>query len=351
MSFYHHILRILNMRKISLQRRKDITQRLKDGLSHRQIAQQYGVSVGTVSNIRKSLSAALPEPKIGRPKKLLFHHHRFLEREFKRRTVKTVWQACQAIKERFRTAVSRTTMRKELIKLQFKARVIKKKPLLTKQHRKNRLLFAHIFKDWTVDDWKGVIWSDETKINRLGSDGRRYCWLKASGLTSNIIQPTLKFGGGSIMVWGCMTWAGVGNMTVIEGIMTSDVYIKILEDNLVPTMEALCVFSDIDNMIFQQDGDPKHTASTTKAWLRRKGIETMDWPAQSPDLNPIEHLWGMLKRRLGQSTLSPKGQQELAERVAQEWDKITVAECQRLIESMPQRLQAVIRAKGGHTKH
>ncbi|SPO26525.1 related to transposase [Ustilago trichophora] len=242
-------------------------------------------------------------------------------------------------------------MHKVLMKLQFKARVIKKEPLLTKQHRKNCLLFAHIFKDWTIDDWKGVIWSDETKINRLGSDGQQYCWLKASGLTSNIIQPTLNFGGGSIMVWGCMTWAGIGNMTVIEGIMTSDVYIKILEDNLVPTMEALCVCSNIDNMIFQQDGDLKHTAGTTKAWLRRKGIEKMDWLAQLPDPNPIEHLWGMLKRHLVQYTSSPKGQQELAERVAQKWDKITVAECQRLTESMPQRWQAVIRAKGGHTKY
>lgn len=194
------------MRKINLQCRKDIIQRLNDGLSHRQIAQQYGVSIGTVSNIRKTLPATLPEPKIGRPKKLLFHHHRFLEREFKHKTIKTVWQACQAIKERFNITVSRTTMREELIKQQFKARVVVKKPLLTKQHCKNRLHFAHMYKDWTVDDWKSVIWSDETKINRLGSDGRRYCWLKASGLSSGLIQHTLKFNGGSIMVWGCMTY-------------------------------------------------------------------------------------------------------------------------------------------------
>jgi hypothetical protein len=140
-------------------------------------------------------------------------------------------------------------------------------------------------------------------------------------------------------------------MTVIQGIMDSNLYVKILEENLVPTMEALRVFSNIDNMIFQQDGDPKHTSRRTKEWLRHKGIVTLPWPAQSPDLNPIEHLWGSLKRRLGQYTSPPKGQQELAERVAQEWEKIPATECQRLIESMPRRLRAVIRAKGGHTKY
>ena len=267
------------MRRISLQRRRDIFQKLKNGLSHCQIAQQCGVAIGTISNIRKTLPAALPKSKIGRPKKLFFHHHHFLECEFKCKTIKTVQQACQAIKERFNTTVSQTTMRKELIKLQFKARVIKKKPLLTKKHRKDRLSFAHIYKDWTVDDWKSIIWSDESKINRLDSDGWHFCWLKGSGLSSNHIQPTLKFGGGSIMIWGCMTWAGIGNMTTIQGIMDSEVYISILEHNLLPTMEALHIFSDIDNIIFQQDGDPKHCSGTTREWLRCKGIETLHWPA------------------------------------------------------------------------
>lgn len=200
------------------------------------------------------------------------------------------------------------------------------------------MLFAQSYKDWTIDDWKSIIWSDESKINRLGSDGRRYCWLKAIGVSSSLIQSTLKFGGGSIMVWGCMTWAGAGKMTIIHGIMDSKMYIEILKENLLPTMDALRAFSSIENMIFQQDGDPKHTSGYSKDWFRRTGVKTLPWPAQSPDLNPIEHLWGLLKRRLGQYPSPPNGQQELAIRVAKEWDKITPADCQKLIESMPRRL-------------
>lgn len=227
------------MKKISIQHHKDIAQHLKEGVPHCQIAKQYGVSIGTVSNIRKTMPEALPAPKIGCPKKLQFHHHCFLKHPFKSNTVKTVWQACHAVKECFNIGISCTTMHKALIKLCFCACVIKKKSLLTKKHCQDCLCFAQMYKNWTVDDWKGVIWSDKTKINCLGSDGHRYCWLKASGLTSNIILPTMKFGSRSIMVWGCMTWGGIGKISVIKGMMTSKIYISILKENLVPTMDAL----------------------------------------------------------------------------------------------------------------
>ena len=76
----------------------------------------------------------------------------------------------------------------------------------------------------------------------------------------------------------------------------------------------------------------------------------MVWPAQSPDLNPIEHLWGCLKkRRLAEHENSPNGIHELCERVQVEWERIPVEECQKLIESMPRRVQAVLKAKGGYT--
>ena len=91
-----------------------------------------------------------------------------------------------------------------------KAAVKEKKPLLTAGHRKGRLDQATAHQDWTVDDWKRVIWSDETKINRLGSDGRVWGWkLPGEGLTDRLVQGTQKYGGGSVMVWGCMSWDGI----------------------------------------------------------------------------------------------------------------------------------------------
>ena len=77
----------------------------------------------------------------------------------------------------------------------------------------------------------------------------------------------------------------------------------------------------------------------------------MTWPAQSPDLNPIEHVWSELKRRLGRHPEAPKGMFELWSRAQVEWKNITLEYCQKLIESMPCRVKAVLRAKGGHTKY
>jgi DDE superfamily endonuclease len=77
----------------------------------------------------------------------------------------------------------------------------------------------------------------------------------------------------------------------------------------------------------------------------------MVWPAQSPDLNPIEHLWGVLKRRLARHEHPPSGIHELWERIEDDWEAIPAEECQKLIESMPRRVQAVLKAKGGYTKY
>lgn len=136
-SLCHQQHHINIMRKISQQRHREISQKLRDGQSHRQIARECGTSVVTITNPRKTLPDELPKPKIGRPKKLLLHHQRFLDRQFKGCSIKNVRQACNTIKERFNTIRSRTTTRKTLIKLQFKASVMVKKPLMSKRHKRN----------------------------------------------------------------------------------------------------------------------------------------------------------------------------------------------------------------------
>jgi hypothetical protein len=132
----------------------------------------------------------------------------------------------------------------------FKAVTKKKKPLLTAVHRKKRLTFALRHKEWTVEDWKRVIWSDETKINRIGSDGKQWVWKQVGdGLIEREVQGTVKFGGGNIMVWGCMSWNGVGELAEIEGRMDADQYVDILDNHLLPSIgesgipDGECFFS------------------------------------------------------------------------------------------------------------
>ena len=102
-----------------------------------------------------------------------------------------------------RIEVCTNTVRRALRRNGLMARVKRKKPLLSKKHREKRLKFAKEFKDWTVSDWSKVVWSDESKFQIFGSDGRQYCWKReGEPLKDAHIKPTVKFGDGSVFVWG-----------------------------------------------------------------------------------------------------------------------------------------------------
>ena len=195
-----------------------------------------------------------------------------------------------------------------------------------------------------------MVWSDETKINRIGSDGRKWVWKRAGEqLSPRLVKETVKFGGGHLMFWGCMTWEGVGYGCNIEGKMDADLYVKIMEDELQRSMRYWK--TNWQKKIFQQDNDPKHTSKKAQTWFKNHKIPVMVWPAQSPDLNLIEHLWSHVKRKLGEYETEPAWLDELWIRLQKEWDEIPVDVVRNLIESMPRRVQAVLKAKGGHTKY
>jgi hypothetical protein len=202
-----------------------------------------------------------------------------------------------------------------------------------------------------VEDWKRVLWTDETKINRIGSDGKVYTWKeRGEPLSDRTTLPTVKYGGGgNMMVWGCMGWNGVGKLIEVQGNMDAVKYCEILDNGVVESFEKLEM--EEEERIFQQDNDPKHTSKLGQQWFVDNNIQVLSCPAQSPDLNPIEHLWTYLKDQLKAYERPPKGVFELWERLVEEWNKIPAERCQRLIETMPRRIEAVVRARGGHTKY
>jgi len=222
----------------------------------------------------------------------------------------------------------------------------KKKPALSTKNKRLRLEFAKQHENWTVEDWKRVIFSDETKINRFNSDGMNWCWYRdTTNLETRTVSQTQKHGGGSVMVWGCFSCQGVGFLCQIKGIMDSKLYLEILQDELMKSIKYF-KFSE-ENCIFMQDNDPKHKSKLVQEWLKKKKFRVLDWPSQSPDLNPIENLWAIIKRKLNQYSDPPKGVFELWERIEETWNKITIEVCEKLIHSMPNRMKEVVRAKGG----
>jgi transposase len=334
------------MKKLSAETQLSVISLLQQGLSCRQIASNLQIGHSTVSEICSKFPHPLTKSSGGRPTKLSPHDQHHLACSI---TSGQVDNASQA-KSHLSLNVSTQTIRNALKKENLKAAVKAKKPLLLPQHIKARYDFAVKYQHWTEEDWFRVVFSDETKINCLGSDGRVWVWKKpGTGLTQQHVSGTVKFGGGSLMVWGCMTAHGVGYMCRIDGRMDGELYRDILDDYLFQTVDLYGM--DRERFVFQQDNDPKHTCRIAKNWFQEHEVEVLDWPAQSPDLNPIEHLWWHLKRRLGAYPDEPKSILELWERVEMEWEKIPKETCIELIKSMPRRVSAVLKAKGGYTKY
>ncbi len=131
--------------------------------------------------------------------------------------------------------------------------------------------------------------------------------------------------------------------------MDQYLYKSILEDELLHTIKFYNL--NPSQVIFQQDNNSKHKAASIQVWLRNQEFDVLEWPAQSLDLNLIEHLWAILKRKLNQYDRPPNGMLELWEHIEVEWEKIDKDTCQKLIESVPRRIEAVIKAKGMWTDY
>ncbi len=125
--------------------------------------------------------------------------------------------------------------------------------------------------------------------------------------------------------------------------VTAPVYQDILDHFMLPSADQL--FKDAD-FIFQQDLAPAHTAKSTQSWLNDHGVGVLDWPANSPDLNPIENLCQEEMRNK-----RPKNAEELKATVKETRASIPPQRCHKLITSMTRRVEAVIKAKGAPTKY
>uniref|UniRef100_W8AML4 Transposable element Tc1 transposase n=1 Tax=Ceratitis capitata TaxID=7213 RepID=W8AML4_CERCA len=128
---------------------------------------------------------------------------------------------------------------------------------------------------------------------------------------------TVKHGGGSVMVWGCMSAARTGNLCFINGKLDHKQYLTILKENLVQSAEKLGIK---DNFQYCQPNDPKHKALDVRLWLMYNCLKVLETPPQSPDIYIIEHLWAHLENKLKMHVTRNKKDLEAA--ILEEWGKI-----------------------------
>ena len=157
------------------------------------------------------------------------------------------------------------------------------------------------------------------------------------------IRPTVHSASGKLQVWGAFTQYGFRVLVRIDGRLNAAAYQDILREHLLPLELTE------NGMVFQQDNAACHTAATTTRFFAEHNIEVIPWPAQSPDLAPIENLWGYLQQRLDAREIHSMN--ELWEAAQEEWQNIPQQVFNNVIASMPRRMQMTVDARGGSIKY
>lgn len=242
--------------------------------------------------------------------------------------------------------VSASTIRTRLRDSGLRPRRPMKTPLLLQRHRVARLAWARRHLRFTRADWANVLFVDETKIKLNGNDGRTRVYRRGGERANDdCVVETQQFGGGSILVWAGISMHTKTAMVRINGNLNARRYqTDIINPVLIPHVRAN------RGMILAQDNAPCHAARTTQQLLRANNVRMLPWPARSPDMNPLEHVWDLLKRRLRELPV-PNNQAALERSATRVWRNITQNTIQGYILSMRRRCQAVIRANGGHTEY
>lgn len=285
------------------------------------------------------------KPKPGRPRKSGAATDKlircFLKNQF--------FTAVGIKKENPHVSISVRTIRRRLSEGKLHARRPAKKPFISKKNRRSRLDFATEHLNWTYDQWKQVLWSDESKFNMFGSDGMK--WVRRPNnerYNPKYTTPTIKHGGGNVLVWGCFSGHGMGPLRRIEGVMDWYQYLDILRNTMLPFAEESLPLV----WKFQHDNDPKHTAKIVKEFVEAEQVPVIKWLAQSPDLNPIENMWEQLEREVRQKHPEKfTNKDQLFAALSQAWSEISENKIRSLLESMPRRCAEVIKNKGFSTKY
>ena len=242
---------------------------------------------------------------------------------------------------------SLSLVRRRLLENKLEWKVAVKKPRLSEKHIKARKEFCKMVKSWPVSKWRQVLFSDEMNIE-VDNRKNRICIRRTTAEKYNqdcIIKRT-KQGSGSIGIWCCMSYYGLGIHCIFDGRLNAARYIEILNRNLVESMEKI---RQDEPFIFQQDNAPCHRAKKVVEWFSDRNIECLKWPANSPDLNCIENLWSWLDKEL--SKVGPRTLEELKRIVPEILERVPRILTENLVDSMPRRINECLKNSGGVTRY
>lgn len=318
------------------------------GMSQRSIAAKLGKPRSTIEYVLKKFhndGTVVTRKAIRRHCKLTDRGRRELGRILtQNRRIPLI-----SIIEKMTEKVCVRTLRKEMKRIGFRNRVAAKKPFLNDKHKADRLAFAKKYQTWKVIDWMNVIWTDESSFE-VGKNYRQVkVWRRAYERYSwDCLAPIFKSGRTSVMIWGAFT--GYEKCPIV--IMPSDRrtsadFVDIVYEGRLSGFYFM--HHNPQSLHLMEDGAPVHRSTLPKQWREAHKIKKITWPANSPDLNPIENVWMILKDFV-QNETRPNNRDELVKSIERAWEAISMETLDILIASMPHRMKAVINAGGGSTK-
>jgi transposase len=284
-------------------------------------------------------------PRSGRPHKLSVPIIRKVRRMTTNKRGKCTRSIARKLKEKGEADVSHVTVWRELRECGLKAYLRRRKPKMTQAHAKIRL---KLVRGWKKMAWHTVVFSDE-KIFRMFRPPHKKKDIVWAMSPDDVPPVHVEKYSASFHVWGAICSLGKTKLVVIEDTLDSLEYQNILQEALLPRMKTLFKKQPFK---FQQDHATPHNSKSTQKWLRANVPDFFDkesWPAKSPDLNPIEHVWGLMEGRINRDKLHSVDGFKKA--VMKAWDSIKLPEIVKLIDSMPRRCDAVREAKGWHSKY
>ena len=322
----------------------------KKAISEQKIASEVGCSkTGVNVTIKRWKETGKFEERPGRGRKMKsnIRQDRALVRISLSNRRLTSSDLCQEWRQSTGVEVSTSTIRKRLLRSGLRGCKAKKKPKVSEKQRKARIAWAKEHLNLTSENWDKVIFSDESTFtiqNHVGNNIVRRRPHEA--FSPQCILPTIKHPT-SVMIWGCMASKGIGRLHICEGMMNTTKYTAVLETKLLASARSL--FPD-ECWIFQDGNAPCHRAKLVKRWMQFHRVAQKNWPAQSPDLNPIQNLWHRINVIIAKN--KPSNKIELIENIIQAWHHIvTSEELRNLVQSMPRRCKAEIQNKGFPTKY
>jgi DDE superfamily endonuclease len=230
--------------------------------------------------------------------------------------------------------------------------VFKKKktsPKLTKRHRVARVTFSI---EWLgkILQIRKCIFSDYKKWTLDGPLGLQKCWQLKGAPPKECMRRNME--GGSVMMWGGFSIKGTTALAFVESTQKAADHVETLENHLLPHLHEHFLKRGAIDAWFQQDNASIHTAKLTQNWLKQLKLKTMNWPALSPDLNPMENLWGILVQRVYEGgTKQYHDKKALKAGIQKAWDSIDQDTIKSLLDSMKSRFEECIRLKGMKTKY